>query len=173
VYWEIVLTTTIAIACVSMVGRWFMARNRRRRREAELAQHSITPEQLSQALAKRPRLPLFDLREPLDVVANSEIIPGATRISPYRVLENPWLIPKEKEAIIYCTCSEDETNIVLLERLLAMGFSKVKFLKGGLEGGRVPSGLLLGFLSSQRRQLVAPRTSLGETIWDECPAPTK
>jgi len=133
VYWEIALATTIATACVSMVGRWFIVRNRRRRREAELAQHSITPEQLSQALAKRPRLPLFDLREPLDVVGNPEIIPGAPRISPYRVLENPWLIPKEKEAIIYCTCSEDEANIIILERLLAMGFSKVKFLKGGLD----------------------------------------
>jgi rhodanese-related sulfurtransferase len=133
VYWEIVFATTIATACVSMVGRWFMVRKRRRRREAELAQHSITPEQLSQALVKRPRLPLFDLREPLDVVANSEIIPGATRISPYKVLENPWLIPKEKEAIIYCTCAEDEANIIILERLQAMGFSKVKFLKGGLD----------------------------------------
>jgi len=69
----------------------------------------------------------------LDVVANSEIIPGATRISPYKVLENPWLIPKEKEAIIYCTCAEDEANIVILERLLAMGFAKVRFLKGGLD----------------------------------------
>ncbi len=106
---------------------------RQRRREAELAQHSITPEQLSEALAKLPRLPLFDLREPLDVVANSEIIPGATRISPYKVLENPWRIPKEKEAIIYCTHSEDEANVIILERLLAMGFSKVKFLKGGLD----------------------------------------
>jgi rhodanese-related sulfurtransferase len=124
---------TITITSVGMLSRWFMLRNRQSRREAEFAQHSVTPEQLSQALAKRPRLPLFDLREPLDVVANSEIIPGATRISPYKVLENPWLIPKEKEAIIYCTCSEDEANIVILERLLAMGFSKVKFLKGGLE----------------------------------------
>jgi rhodanese-related sulfurtransferase len=116
-----------------VLSRLLIIRNRQRRREAEFAQHSITPEQLSEALAKRPRLPLFDLREPLDVVANSEIIPGATRISPYKVLENPWLIPKEKEAIIYCTCAEDEANIVILERLLAMGFAKVRFLKGGLD----------------------------------------
>jgi hypothetical protein len=122
--WEIVLAITIAIACVAMASRWFMLRNRRKLREAEFAQHSITPEQLSEALAKRPRLPLFDLREPLDVVANSEVIPGATRISPYKVLENPWLIPKEKEAVIYCTCSEDLANIIILERMLAMGFSK-------------------------------------------------
>jgi rhodanese-related sulfurtransferase len=132
-YWEIVFATTVTIACVAVVSRWFMVKHRRRRREAEFAQHSITPEQLSQALAQRPRLALFDLREPLDVVANSEIIPGATRISPYRVLENPWLIPKDKEAIVYCTCSEDEANIIILERLLAMGFSKVKFLRGGLD----------------------------------------
>jgi rhodanese-related sulfurtransferase len=132
-YLDIVLAVTIAITFVAMLSRWLILRNRQRLREAEFAQHSITPEQLSEALAKRPRLPLFDLREPLDVVANSEIIPGATRISPYKVLENPWLIPKEKEAIIYCTCAEDEANIVILERLLAMGFSKVRFLKGGLD----------------------------------------
>jgi hypothetical protein len=30
-------------------------------------------------------------------------------------------------------CAEDEANIVILERLLAMGFSKVRFLKGGLD----------------------------------------
>ena len=98
-YWEIALTITIAIACVAIVSRWLILRNRQRRREAELAQRSITPEQLSEALAQRPRLPLFDLREPLDVVTHSEIIPGATMISPYKVLENPWLIPKEKEAM--------------------------------------------------------------------------
>jgi rhodanese-related sulfurtransferase len=132
-YWEIVSATTVTIACVAVVNRWFMVKKRRRRRKAEFAQYSITPEQLSQALAQRPRLALFDLREPLDVVANSEIIPGATRISPYKVLENPWLIPKEKEAIVYCTCSDDEANIIILERLLAMGFSKVKFLRGGLD----------------------------------------
>jgi rhodanese-related sulfurtransferase len=154
-YLEIVLAITIAIACVAMASRWFVLRNRRRRREAEFAQHSITPEQLSQALAQRPRLPLFDLREPLDVVTDSEIIPGATMISPYKVLENPWLIPKEKEAIIYCTCSEDESNVIILERLLAMGFSKVKFLRGGLKAWKAGGFQVDGYSDSFRLNIAS------------------
>jgi rhodanese-related sulfurtransferase len=154
-YWEIALTITIAGACVAIVSRWFTLRNRRRRREAEFAQHSITPEQLSQALSERPRLPLFDLREPSDVVANLEIIPGATRISPYKVLENPWRIPKEKEAILYCTHSEDEANVILLERLLAMGFSKVKFLKGGLNAWKARGFQVDGYSDSFRLKIAS------------------
>ena len=154
-YWEIGFATTVTIASAAIVSRWLIVKNRRRRREAEFAQHSITPEQLSQALAKRPRLPLFDLREPLDVVANSEIIPGATRISPHKVLENPWLIPKEKEAILYCTGSEDDANIMILERLLAMGFSKVKFLRGGLDAWKAGGFQVDGYSDSFRLNIAS------------------
>jgi hypothetical protein len=56
-YLDIVLAVTIAITFVAMLSRWLILRNRQRRREAEFAQHSITPEQLSEALAKRPRPP--------------------------------------------------------------------------------------------------------------------
>ena len=132
-YREFVLVLTIAVVCAAVAIKWLVVRNRERRREAEFEQHGITPEQLSQALAQRPRLPLFDIREPLDVPANSEVIPGTTRICPYRVLENPWLIPRGQEVVIYCMRSTDEINVIVLERLLAIGFLKVKFLKGGLD----------------------------------------
>jgi rhodanese-related sulfurtransferase len=131
-YREIGSVITVGFVCVAIVSRWLVVK-KRERRAAELEQHTITPEQLSKALAQRPGLPVFDLRERLDVQADSEIIPGATRISLYKVLENPWLIPKEQEAIIYCKCSKDEINIVILERLLAVGFFKVRFLKGGFD----------------------------------------
>jgi rhodanese-related sulfurtransferase len=75
---------------------------------------------------------LFDVRQPLDLLANSEIIPGAKRIPPNDVLENPALIPKEQDSIVYCTCPSDKTSRIVLRRALSLNFLRIKFLKGGL-----------------------------------------
>jgi rhodanese-related sulfurtransferase len=75
----------------------------------------------------------INVRQPLHLLADSEIIPGATRLAPKEVMENPSLIPKEKDAVVYCTCPSDETARTILHRALALKFFRVKFLKGGLE----------------------------------------
>jgi len=75
---------------------------------------------------------LFDVRQPLDLLANAEMIPGAKRIPPKEVLENPSLIPKERDSIVYCTCPSDKTNRTVLRPALALHFLRIKFLKGGL-----------------------------------------
>jgi rhodanese-related sulfurtransferase len=61
-------------------------------------------------LAANQEVLLFDVRQPLDLLARYEIIPGAKRIPPKRVLENPSLIPKEKDSIVYCTCPSDRNQ---------------------------------------------------------------
>jgi rhodanese-related sulfurtransferase len=98
----------------------------------EMEQHSITPEALHTLLAANQELLLFDVRQPLDLLASYEIIPGAKRIPPREVLENPSLIPREKDSIVYCTCPSDKTSRAILHRVLAIQFLRVKFLKGGL-----------------------------------------
>jgi rhodanese-related sulfurtransferase len=60
------------------------------------------------------------------------MIPGAKRIPPKEVLENPSLIPKERDSIVYCTCPSDKTSRTVLRRALALHFLRIKFLKGGL-----------------------------------------
>jgi rhodanese-related sulfurtransferase len=97
-----------------------------------MEQHSITPEALHTLLASNQEVLLLDVRQPLDLLANSEIIPGAKRIPPKEVLERPSLIPKEKDSVVYCTCPSDETSRAVLHRALAMHFFRIKFLKGGL-----------------------------------------
>jgi len=57
-------------------------------------------------LAANREVLLFDVRQPLDLLASYEIIPGAKRILPREVLENPSLIPREKDSIVYCTCPQ-------------------------------------------------------------------
>jgi rhodanese-related sulfurtransferase len=83
-------------------------------------------------LASDQEILLFDVRQPLDLLSDSEIIPGAKRIPPREILENPSLIPKEKDLVAYCTCPGDKSSRAVTDRALAMHFDRVKFLKGGL-----------------------------------------
>jgi rhodanese-related sulfurtransferase len=76
----------------------------------------------------------LDVRQPLDLLAYPEIIPGAQRIPPDDVLKTPDVIPKDKEAVVYCTCPGDKTSRAVLRRAQAMQLARVKFLRGGLAG---------------------------------------
>lgn len=98
----------------------------------KLEQHSVTPETLYSLLASNQELLVLDVRQPLDLLAYPEMIPGARRIAPADVLETPSLIPKEKDAVVYCTCPGDKTSRAVLNRALEMQFVRVKFLRGGL-----------------------------------------
>ena len=124
------VTLTAICPLVLLVVLWI----KRTKDRHEMEQHSITPEGLHSLLASNQDVLVFDIRQPLDFLADSEIIPGALRLSPKEVLENPSLIPKEKDAVVYCTCPSDKTRRAILHGALAMGFLRVKFLEGGLEG---------------------------------------
>ena len=121
------IAVCVAIVCVAVLFQ-----TRRRKDRNALEQHSVTAEELHSELASDPKVLLFDVREPLDLLAYPEIIPGAQRIPPKELHENPFLIPKEKDAVVYCTCAGEETSREVLKRALALHFSRIKFLKGGL-----------------------------------------
>ena len=125
------IVTLIAIIAVVLAVAYWIKRARDRR---ELEQHSITPEALRALLAAEREVLVFDVRLPLDLLADSDIIPGATRVAPKDIEANPLLIPKEKDTIVYCTCPSDKTSRAILRKALAMDFSRVKFLRGGLDG---------------------------------------
>jgi rhodanese-related sulfurtransferase len=127
---EMAVTLTATCALVLFITLWIKCTKERN----EMEQHSITPEGLYMLLSSNQDVLLFDIRQPLDFLADLEIIPGAMRLSPKELLENPSLIPKEKDSIIYCTCPSNKTTRAILHRALAMHFLRVKFLKGGLEG---------------------------------------
>jgi rhodanese-related sulfurtransferase len=126
------LTLTFFGIAVGALSLWVVLRMKRVREQRELEQHSITAEELHSRLASNQEVLLFDVRQPLDLLAYPEIIPGAKRIPPKEVLESPSLIPKEKDAVVYCTCPSDKTSRAILRRALAVSFRRIKFLKGGL-----------------------------------------
>jgi rhodanese-related sulfurtransferase len=117
----------LVIVFALAVSRW---KNRRDQREME--RHSITPEQLRQLLDSNQEVLLFDVRQPLDLLAYPEIIPRAKRVAPSEVVATPSLIPQEKDVVVYCTCPGDKTSRMILHRALDLHFYRVKLLKGGL-----------------------------------------
>jgi rhodanese-related sulfurtransferase len=127
------MAVTLAAICAVSLLIVLVLRNRRSRACHEMEQYCITAEGLHTLFASNQDVLLFDVRLPLDLLARSEIIPGAKRLAPREVLENPSLIPKDKDSVVYCTCPSDKTSRAISHRALARGFLRVKFLKGGLE----------------------------------------
>jgi rhodanese-related sulfurtransferase len=122
-----VIVVCVAALCL-LVGVWV----KRTRDQNEMERHSTTAEELHSMFASNRDVLLFDVRQPLDLLAYPEIIPGARRIPPSEVLENPALIPREKDTVVYCTCPSDKTSRTILRRALSLQFFRIKFLKGGL-----------------------------------------
>jgi rhodanese-related sulfurtransferase len=117
----------VSVLCLSTVI-WIKRTTGRR----EMEPHSITADGLHTLLTTNHEVLLFDVRQPLDLLANAEMIPGAKRIPPKEMLENPSLIPKERDSIVYCTCPSDKTSRTVLRRALALHLLRIKFLKGRL-----------------------------------------
>jgi rhodanese-related sulfurtransferase len=126
------MTAILIVICAAalLVAIWWINSERNNRL---LERHSIEPEELQAQRASNPDMLVYDVRLPLDLLADSEIIPGAKRLAPKDVIENPSLIPKDKEAVIYCTCRSEKTSRNILKRALALNFTRIKFLRGGLE----------------------------------------
>jgi rhodanese-related sulfurtransferase len=116
--------------CALILG---VLRMKQLRDRKELEEHSIEPEALHALMEAKKDVLVFDVRLPLDLLAHSEIIPGSTRVTPKDVVKNASLIPQEKDAVVYCTCASQKTSQMILRRALALNFTRIKFLKGGLD----------------------------------------
>ncbi len=108
---------------------------RRYRARRAFEKLSITPEALYELVVANHNLQILDVRQPLDLLVDSEIIQGALRLSPQDAEANPSLIPTDKELVVYCTCPSDKTSRAIAARAQAAVpniAARVKFLKGGL-----------------------------------------
>lgn len=125
-----VLAVTIICAAV-LLG---VALAKRMRDRSEMERYTISPEARHASLASNQDVLVLDVRQPLDLLADSVIIPGALWLSPDEVCTNSPLLSKERDLIVYCTCPSDKTSRTVLRRALAMGIVRIKSLNGGLDG---------------------------------------
>ncbi len=122
------------LIAIVVVGAGLTIRFRQLKRRRELAHYSIEPEMLHRLLESGADVLVLDVRLPLDLLAYSEIIPGAMRLAPKEIRANPELIPRIR--MRWCTAR------VLAKRRAwrscarrwRWGFDRVKVLCGGLAG---------------------------------------
>jgi rhodanese-related sulfurtransferase len=125
----------IAICAVGFIVLIFgVLRTTQLRDRRKLERYSIDADELHSLLEANKEILVLDVRQPLDLLAHSEIIPGARRLPPKDVLEQAALLPKDKDSVLYCTCVSEKTSRMILEQALALQFTRIKFLKGGLAG---------------------------------------
>jgi len=122
----------LAIGVVAVVAIFAALWLRADRDRRLLDRHSINPEDLYVLMSARKEVLLFDIRQPLDILADAEMIPGARRIPPKEIEENASLVPRDKDVFVYCTCPSDRTSREITRRALAMNFLRIKFLRGGI-----------------------------------------
>jgi rhodanese-related sulfurtransferase len=124
------LIAICAVGLIFLIFGLFRMKQLRDRRECE--KYSIDAEELHGLLESKKDIVVLDVRQPLDLLAHSEIIPGAVRVPPKEVMEQAELIPKDKDSVIYCTCVSEKTSRMVLQNALRLKFSRIRFLKGGL-----------------------------------------
>jgi rhodanese-related sulfurtransferase len=127
------ILTVVAIIIWGLLAVIWIRRIKARRAFERI---SITPDALHDLMVAGQDVLILDVRQPLDLLVDSEIIAGAQRISPQDVAENPSLIPGDKQLVVYCTCPSDKTSRAIAARAQALAasvdISRVRFLKGGL-----------------------------------------
>jgi rhodanese-related sulfurtransferase len=121
----------LILAVLATALALFVFLKRRRDRE-EIDRYSISPEELHMLLGAGQPVHLYDVRQPLDLLAYTYIIPGSQRLDPNDIEANPTLIPSDQDTIVYCTCPSDRTSRRILHRALSLNFTRIKFLRGGL-----------------------------------------
>jgi rhodanese-related sulfurtransferase len=129
---NLVLTVVAIVIWAWLAVIWI----RRIKARREFERISITPDALHELIVTKHDIVILDVRQPLDLLADSEIIEGARRISPEDATTNPALIPIDKELVVYCTCPSDKTSRAIAFKAQQLtpqvDLSRVKFLKGGL-----------------------------------------
>ena len=135
----------IAILIPLVIWRMKVAKRRR-----ELMQHCVEAETLHDLLEPERRVVVIDVRQPLDVLAYSEMIPGAKRIAPKEVLMNPDLIPREQDVVIYCTCPGEKTSWEILRQVQVHNYTRLKLLHGGLAAWKAKGYAVERYMDSFR-----------------------
>jgi membrane protein DedA with SNARE-associated domain len=80
---------------------WKFIQRRRFLRRLRIAR--ITPKELMDKLAAKENISVVDLRQPMDIEAFPQMIPGALRIAMEEIEERHGEIPRDRDVVLYCS----------------------------------------------------------------------
>ena len=80
---------------------WKFIQRRRFLRRLRIAR--ITPKELMDKLTAQEKISIVDLRQPMDIEAFPQMIPGALRIAMEEIEERHTEIPRDRDIVLYCS----------------------------------------------------------------------
>src|SRR5439155_1106871 len=80
---------------------WKFIQRRRFLRRLRIAR--ITPKELMDKLTAKENISIVDLRQPMDIEAFPQMIPGALRIAMEEIEERHGEIPRDRDVVLYCS----------------------------------------------------------------------
>jgi len=80
---------------------WKFIQRRRFLRRLRIAR--ITPKELMDKLTAQEKISIVDLRQPMDIEAFPQMIPGALRIAMEEIEERHGEIPRDRDIVLYCS----------------------------------------------------------------------
>ncbi len=105
----------------------------------------ISPEELYRQVEAGEEPVIVDLRHPLDFLVAPRTLPNALRMNPDEIAQRWAELPADRDIVVYCTCPNEETSVMVARRLHKLGINRVRPLAGGLAGWE-----RLGFPVSRR-----------------------
>jgi hypothetical protein len=94
------LVTVLAGSLAAYV-LWKFTQRRRFLHRLRIAR--ITPKELMDKLTARENISIVDLRQPMDIEAFPQMIPGALRIAMEEIEERHGEIPRDRDVVLYCS----------------------------------------------------------------------
>jgi len=93
----------VAVLAGSLVAYvlWKFIQRRRFLRRLRIAR--ITPKELMDKLTAGENISIVDLRQPMDIEAFPQMIPGALRIAMEEIEERHGEIPRDRDVVLYCS----------------------------------------------------------------------
>lgn len=80
---------------------WKFIQRRRFLRRLRVAR--ITPKELMDKLSAKENISIVDLRQPMDIEAFPQMIPGALRMAMEEIEERHGEIPRDRDVVLYCS----------------------------------------------------------------------
>jgi membrane protein DedA with SNARE-associated domain len=94
------LVAVLAVALAAYV-LWKFIQRRRFLRRLRIAR--ITPQELMGKLTAGENISIVDLRQPMDIEASPQMIPGALRIAMEEIEARHREIPRDRDVVLYCS----------------------------------------------------------------------
>lgn len=142
---------TVAAVLVYIAYKWW----ERQRFNSVLRLPRIGPEELRSLMAGGVEPLIIDVRSALGREHDRRCIPGALEMSLDEVSMRIGELPVDREIVFYCACPNDASAALATRKLMDRGFSRVRPLRGGLDGWAAAGYEIESRLGVQERSAAA------------------